>query len=49
MVFYSLRSQDYLLPSVPYVHTVLTKMAFVYSAPSAWNMLQNELISLSTF
>ena len=50
----SLRSQDCVMLSVPYVHTEIGKRAFVYSAPSAWNMLQNvsklkDLISLNAF
>lgn len=51
---YSLRSQDVVLFSVPHVSTVLGKKAFVYSAPSTWNLLQNnlklsKLIPLSVF
>lgn len=51
---YSLRSNDHLLLIVPFARTELGKRAFVYSAPSAWNLLQkdlklSELISLNAF
>ena len=51
---YSLRSQDFFMLSVPNARTETGKRAFVYSAPLAWNMLQNdlklnELISLNAF
>ena len=51
---YSLRSQDSVMLSVPYARTEIGKRAFLYSAPSAWNMFQSvlklkALISLNPF
>ena len=51
---YSLRSQDLFMLSVPNARTEIGKRAFGYSAPSAWNLLQNdlkrkELVSLNLF
>ena len=40
---YGLRSQDTMLMTVPRVRTELGKKAFMFSAPFAWNSLQNEL------
>lgn len=40
---YALRSQNLILLDVPNVRTELGKKAFVYAAPTAWNLLQNEL------
>lgn len=40
---YSLRSQDFLTLSVPHARTELGKRAFAFSAPTAWNKLQNDL------
>ena len=34
-------SQDFILLTVPNVQTEFGKRAFMYSAPSAWNALQN--------
>ena len=38
---YSLRSLDFILLTVPNVRTEFGKRAFMYSAPSSWNALQN--------
>ena len=51
---YSLRSQDCFMLTVPNARTEIGKRAFVYSAPSAWNILQkvlklNDFISLNAF
>lgn len=40
---YGLRSNDVLHLLVPYVKTELGKKAFVFAAPSAWNLLQKSL------
>ena len=51
---YSLRSQDCFMLTVPNARTEIGRRAFVYSAPSAWNILQkvlklNYFISLNAF
>ncbi len=40
---YSLRSQNLFMLSVPNAWTEVGKRAFGYSAPSAWNLLQNSV------
>lgn len=45
---YGLRSNDVLHLLVPHVKTELGKKAFVFAAPSAWNLLQKSL-KLTTF
>src|SRR4029434_7743980 len=40
---YSLRSQDCFMLTVPNARTEIGKRAFMYSAPSAWNILQKVL------
>lgn len=51
---YSLRSLDFILLTVPNVRTEFGKRAFMYSAPSSWNTLQNtfkleELVPIGVF
>jgi hypothetical protein len=47
----TLRSQDFILLTVPNVRTEFGKRAFIYSAPSAWNALQNpfKLVPIGVF
>src|SRR4029434_10933099 len=40
---YSLRSEDCFMLTVPNARTEIGKRAFMYSAPSAWNILQKVL------
>ena len=51
---YSLRSLDFILLTVPNVRTEFGKRAYMYSAPSSWNALQNtckfeELVPMGVF
>ena len=50
----TLRSLDVILLTVPNVRTEFGKRAFMYSAPSSWNALQNtfkleELVTIGIF
>ncbi len=40
---YLLRSQNYYAFSVPFVLSELCKKAFMYAAPTDWNLLQSNL------
>lgn len=40
---HGLRSQDFIMMSVPRVRTELGKKAFKYAAPSSWNLFQMDL------